>query len=47
MSQQNIDLTSRYKAKKEDLITLASKCQQRTFAEDVDFLEELGGTIPS
>jgi hypothetical protein len=29
--------------KKEDLVKLVSKCQERKFAEEVDFIEELGG----
>jgi len=35
--------TYKYTAKKADLISLVSKCQERKFAEDVDFLEALGG----
>jgi len=44
MSQpESVPLKARYKAKKDDLINLVSKCQQRNFAEEVDYLEELGG----
>jgi len=39
----NIEQVFINKANKEDLISLASKCQQRTFSEEVNFLEELGG----
>ena len=42
MSHHNISESNPSKVK-EDLANLVSKCQQRTFAEEVDFLEELGG----
>jgi len=37
--------TFKYKAKKEDLITLVSKCQERVFSDEIDFLEQMGGTF--
>lgn len=44
MSQaENVPLQNRFKANKDDLVTLVSKCQQRNFSEEVDMLEELGG----
>jgi len=44
MSQpESIPLKTKFKANKDDLINLVSKCQQRNFSEDVDYLEELGG----
>jgi hypothetical protein len=45
MSQNaEIPLTNfKYKAKKDDLVTLVSKCQEKHFSDDVDFLEQLGG----
>ena len=42
---ESVPLQVTYKAKKEDLISLVSKCQQRNFSDEVDYLEELGGTI--
>ncbi len=42
-SHENTPLRPHLKASKEDLKSLVSKCQQRNFSEDVDFLEELGG----
>ena len=42
-SQENVPLNSKFKANKDDLTSLVSKCQQRNFAEEVDFLEQLGG----
>lgn len=48
---ENVPLQSKYKANKDDLMNLVSKCQQRNFSEEVDYLEELGGifslTLPS
>lgn len=35
--------TTQYKAKKEDLVLLRSKYQDRKFAEELDYLESLGG----
>jgi len=44
MSQpENVPLRSKYKANKDDLMGLVSKCQQRNFSEEVDYLEEIGG----
>jgi len=44
MSQpESVPLRTKFKANKEDLINLVSKCQQRNFSEDVDYLEEIGG----
>ncbi len=46
MSQNDtVSLTNKYKANREDLVSLVSKCQQRTFSEEVDYLEELGGNL--
>jgi len=42
-SQESAPLNSKFKANKDDLTNLVSKCQQRNFAEEVDFLEQLGG----
>ena len=42
-SHENVPLHTKFKANKDDLISLVSKCQQRNFAEEVDFLEQLGG----
>jgi len=42
---QETPLGAIYKANKDDLVNLVSKCQQRNFAEEVDYLEELGGII--
>jgi len=42
---ENVPLTTRYKANRDDLVSLVSKCQQRNFSEEVDYLEELGGMI--
>lgn len=40
---ENVPLRSKYKANKDDIMNLVSKCQQRNFSEEVDYLEELGG----
>ena len=45
-SQENVPLHTKFKANKDDLTNLVSKCQQRNFAEEVDFLEQLGGFFP-
>ena len=46
MSQpESVPLKTKFKANKDDLVSLVSKCQQRNFSEDVDYLEELGGRI--
>ena len=42
---EDVPLKTRYKAEKEDLINLVSKCQQRNFSEEVDYLEEKGGSL--
>jgi len=42
---QKPPLGTSYKANRDDLVNLVSKCQQRNFAEEVDYLEELGGMI--
>lgn len=42
---ESVPLQARYKAKKDDLVNLVSKCQQRNFSEEVDHLEELGGNF--
>jgi len=39
----NIEQAFINKANKDDLMVLVSKCQQRTFSEEIDFLEEIGG----
>ncbi len=44
MSQtEKIPLSNKYKANRDDLVRLVSKCQQRNFSEEVDYLEEIGG----
>ncbi len=35
----------KFKIAKQTLITIVSKCQERTFAEDVDMIDEIGGFI--
>ena len=40
---ESVPLKSRYKANRDDLVSLVSKCQQRNFSEEVDYLEEIGG----
>lgn len=42
---EDVPLKTRYKAEKDELISLVSKCQQRNFSEEVDFLEEKGGSL--
>lgn len=35
----------KFKISKQTLITIVSKCQERTFAEDVDMIDEIGGNL--
>ncbi len=41
--EQVLPCTPPLRAEKEDLVVLMTKCQERTFSEDIDFIESHGG----
>lgn len=47
MQSEDHQLLTTYRVSKDDLMSIVSKCQQRNVAEEIDFLEELGGNYLS
>jgi P-type Ca2+ transporter type 2B len=43
IEMRNNSPQGKFKISKQNLITIVSKCQERTFAEDVDMIDEIGG----